>query len=120
MSEQALPEELVGRLNELGFALTGGGEAYTFLRALIDGEIRVSVKAVGEDRWRVGVAPRSPELPGWRVDPVLPFPLEAAGPHADDTVLELTKAELIEDLPRLLRESVLPVWDRGSPYRRGE
>ena len=108
-----LPEELVSRLNGLGFALVDGEQPYTFVRFMLGGELRLLVQAVRADRWRVGLASRATQESGRLPNPFLAVPLEHFGPSPDGTTLELSAAGLRTDLLDVLEDCLLPGWDMG-------
>ena len=109
-----LPDEVVSRLNELGFALAEGDLPYTFIRFMIGGECRLLVQAISVDRWRVGLGLRAAEQSGRMPNPLSPVALARFAPSSDGTTLEFSTAELREDLPRLLQEQLLPSVDAAS------
>jgi hypothetical protein len=111
VSERELPGELVTKLNELGFVLAEGDRPYTFFRLTMGGEMRLLVQAAQVDGWIVGLASRAQSEPGRTPNPFLSVPLQAYGSSTDGLTLRLTTADLGEDLPRMLEESLLPAWD---------
>ncbi len=110
---QELPEELVSSLNDLGFGLAEGDEPYTFLRFMLGGELRLLIQACNTGRWRVGLASRATDESGRLTNPILAVPLGQYGPSPEGTTLELSTAELTEELVRVLAECILPVWDQA-------
>ena len=113
MTMLELPEELVSRLNELGFALAEGDQPYTFVRFMLGAELRLLIQAVRADRWRVGLTSRATQEPGRLPNPFLAVRLEQFGPSPDGTTLELSAAGLRTDLLDVLEDCLLPGWDMG-------
>ncbi len=116
VAQRNLPEELVARLNELGCALVEADDAYTFVRLNMTGEIRIRIQPCGGDLWRVGLGSRVSDQPGRLPNPFLTIPLAGLGRSADGSRLQLATRELIEVLPRVLGESLLPAWEIGANY----
>jgi hypothetical protein len=108
---RSLPAEFVRKLNRLGFVLVEGDEPYTLVRLAIGGELRLVVQALGSDSWRLGVASRASDQPGRLPNPVLSIPLNGFGPSTDGLTLEVSTAELCENVPCLVRDSFLPMVD---------
>jgi hypothetical protein len=109
---QQLPEELVARLNDLGFGLAGGDEPYTFLRFMVGGDLRLLIQADVAGRWRAGLASHATEEAGRLPTPILAVPLGQYGPSSDGTTLEFSSDELPE-LVRVLAQCILPAWDQA-------
>jgi hypothetical protein len=106
-----LPAELVQELNELGFAVISADEGSTFTRMAISGELFLTVDPLGEDAWRVSVKRRQPDQWGDVPNPMVPISLARLGKSSDGDTLDLSTGELVDALPRLLRECVLPMID---------
>jgi hypothetical protein len=106
-----LPDGLVEKLNELGFALTELGPVNRFARAAIGSELHLTVEAVGQDRWRLGVGWRQPCELGRTPNPIVPLALERLGMSRDGVTIELPTTDLLGKVPRLLGDCVLPMVD---------
>ena len=106
-----LPKRVVRNLNRLGFALVSGEEPYTFVRLGSSGELRIIIRPVGSDAWRVGLALRAMNQPGRLAEPVVPLSLRGFGPSSDGITLDVSTVELSEEIPRLLRYNLLPMCD---------
>ena len=108
MTERKLPGAVVTELNALGFVLVDGE---TFLRVSTSGEIRLRVQAIPRGRWLVEVAATT-SAEGNRLLPSFPSVLPSRfGIAVDGTTVEVSDAELRDQLPRMLATSLLPTWD---------
>jgi hypothetical protein len=111
MTERKLPGTVVTELNALGFVLVDGKRPYTFLRVSTSGEIRLRVQAIPRGRWLVEVAATS-SAEGGRLLPSFPSVLPSRfGIAVDGATVEVSDAELRDQLPRMLATSLLPTWD---------
>ena len=106
-----LPDRVVRKLNRLGFVLVEGEAPYTFVRLGTSGELRIVVQSSGPDAWRVGMAARAMNQPGHLPEPVVPVSLRGFGPSSDGMTLDVSTSELSEDVPRVIRDSLLPMSD---------
>jgi hypothetical protein len=104
------PAGFVRKVNRLGFVLVEGEKPFTFVRLTSDGELRLLIEVTGEG-WRVGLAARAADQPGRLPNPVLSVSLAQYGKSSDGLTLHLSTAELLDDLPRMLRDCVLPSCD---------
>jgi hypothetical protein len=117
-NDSELPSEVVHELNELGFALTGGGHGnpstYEFLRPAVGAHLHLTIEPVLGNRWRVAM--RVNWTGGWREapSPELPVLLSGLSPSSDGRTIEFSTEELLATLPRLLEESLLPMFDMGG------
>jgi hypothetical protein len=112
---RSLPEQFIRKLNRLGFVLVEGEEPYTLIRLATGGELRLLVQAWSSDSWRLGLASRASDKPGRPPHPVLSIPLNSFGPSPDGMTLEVTTAELCDNVPRLVRDCLLPMGDVAPP-----
>ncbi len=106
-----LPEVFVRKLSRLGFVLVEGEAPYTLIRLAPGGELRLLVQALGSDSWRLGLASRVSDPPGRLPSPVLSIALDRFGPSTDGMTLEVSTAELCDNVPRLVRDCFLPMGD---------
>ena len=106
-----LPDELIHRLNALGFLLTDRGELYTFTRMALGSELYLTVEPQDEETWRVGVKWRQPVEWDRTPNPILPISLSSLGKSLDGVTINLSPGELLDVLPRLMAECVLPMVD---------
>jgi hypothetical protein len=107
-----VPQGLVVQLNDLGFALVEGGDrVYTFARQAIGSEVHVTVELTGRHCWRVGVKWRQSVEQGRLPNPLLPMSLGRLGESVDGVTIHLSTRDLLDDLARLMAESVLPLVD---------
>jgi hypothetical protein len=109
-----LPDEFVHEVNGLGFALTEVDQLHTFTRTSLGGEVYLTMEALGQDAWRVGVQWRQPDPFGHLPNPVVSFCLERFGRSADGVTIDLSTSELLGNLPGLLGECILPAIDLAS------
>ena len=106
-----LPADVVARLNSLGFVLIESGPSNAFVRSAFGSEVRVTVSPPHDESWRVGVAWRPATEVGRLPYALTPMSIAALGPSVDGVTLDLSTTALLNDLPRLLGESLLPLVD---------
>jgi hypothetical protein len=106
-----LPDEVVHQLNALGFALTDADQICTFTRTALGSELYLTVESLAEDAWRVGVKWRQSAELGRMPNPVMPIALSRLGRSSDGVTIDLSTRELLDSLPRLMGECVLPMID---------
>jgi hypothetical protein len=107
----SLPNGFIRELNALGFALVDGEQAYSFVRVSPAGELRVLVEPLGSARWSVGLTMRAAQQKGRPRDPEVVVPLGRVGGSIDGIVLDVSTSDLCDNVPHVLRDSVLPMWD---------
>ena len=107
-----LPEELVGQLNGLGFVLLEGQRsAYVFARSAIGSHVQLTVEAIGQDVWRIGVKWRQPEEVGRLPTPLISMSLGSLAQSTDGDTIDLPTSQMVAQLPSLMADSVLPLVD---------
>ncbi len=110
-----LSDLLLEQLNSLGFALIGGetdgGPSFTLTRFALGYHLRLTIEAVGSDKWLIGLDTRATSAFGQLPEPSVPFALGRFGASPDGLHLELSKDELEGELPRLLGGAIIPVVD---------
>ena len=106
-----LPNGLLQELNALGFALIEDGHVYKFSRLALGSEVYLTVEPVGPATWRVGVNWRQPASWGRSPNPLVPVSLSRLGTSSDGATIELPTRELLERIPRVMQDSVLPMID---------
>jgi hypothetical protein len=111
MAPSHLPDEVVRKLNRLGFALVDGDQPYSFVRLGTSAELRILVQSSGADAWRVGMAVRAMNYPGRLPEPLVSVSLGAFGRSSDGMALDVSTLELSQDVPRIIRDSLLRIWD---------
>ena len=114
VDDAAPPSGLAQELNHLGFALVDSEPVHTFARLTIGSEVHLTVQPIGPAIWRVGVKWRPPAESGRMPYALVPMSLSRLGQSVDGVTIDLSTMSLLETLPRLLAESVLPVIDLGS------
>lgn len=111
----SISEELVERLNSLGFALTGEaaepGSPSILARFAVGSHLWLKLEPTGQG-WLVGLEIRSSVMPFPRVpEPRLPFTLGRFGRSPDGVRLELSRDQVESELPALLENVILPIVD---------
>jgi hypothetical protein len=111
-SDIDVPPDLVQQLNDLGFALVEAGHVFTFARSAIGSDVHLTLEPLGQDLWRVGVKWRPPAEPGHRMpNPLIPMSLSRLGQSVDGVTIDSATTQLLDDLTRVVGESVLPIVD---------
>jgi hypothetical protein len=118
-ADDGVPSDLVRELNELGFALVGSGRTHTFTRTAIGNELELTLEPLGGDVWRVGVKWRPSTEPGREPYALVPMPLDRLGESADGVTIDFSVALLLDALPRLLAQSILPRVDSAPGLADG-
>ena len=106
-----LPNGLLEELNALGFALIEDAHVYKFSRLALGSEVYLTVEPLGPATWRVGVNWRQPASWGRSPNPLVPVSLGRLGTSSDGATIELPTRELLERIPRVMQDSVLPMID---------
>ena len=109
--DRDVPSELVLELNELGFALVSSSRVHTFARTTIGNELELTLEPRGSSAWRVGLKWRPSAEVGRAPYALVPVSLGRLGESEDGVTLDLSTTFLVDTLPRLLTESILPLAD---------
>ncbi len=107
-NEDTLPQEFLDSLNDLGFALVESSEVNTFTRLASGHEVQLTVQPLGHETWRIGVEWRPQAEPDRMPYALIPMSLSRLGASTDGDRIDVSTTELIELLPELLANSILP------------
>jgi len=109
-----LPEALLKELNALGLALVDEEPHYTFFRPAIGGDVFVRIEPLAGSTFRVGVLFRPPREKNRDAREPVPLSLASYGGAPGVDTIDFSAEDLVETLPRLLEQGILPALDMAG------
>ena len=115
MSGEVLPGELIEELARSAFVLTPNRRdargVYVFTRLAAANQLYLRIQWLSGDSWSAGLRWRPMHESGRMPFTPVPLRLDRLAPSTDEHTIELSREDLLERLPQLLEEAILPLLD---------
>jgi hypothetical protein len=113
-----LPGELLEALGRVGFVRTASSHdtrgTFGFVRVGASNQLYLKIHWLSWDRWSVGLRWRRSREAGRMPWSPAPLRLDRLGPSTDENTVVLSQQDLVQQLPILLEEAILPLADAGD------